>query len=56
MQGNTAESDWSIGKGGGLQFVSGTVSLDTATVAHVTGNTASSGAAYDNIDETYILL
>ena len=44
-----------VGYGGGLYIVGSGVSLDPATVAQVTGNTASSGAAYDNIDGPYKL-
>lgn len=45
-----------FGYGGGLYLAAGTTAaLDTATVAQITGNTASSGAAYDNIVGTYTL-
>jgi hypothetical protein len=44
-----------IGYGGGVYIAATGVSLDAATVAQVTGNTASSGAAYDNIDGSYKL-
>ncbi len=44
------------GEGGGLYLTAGTTAtLDPATVAQVTGNTASSGTAYDNIVGTYTL-
>jgi hypothetical protein len=47
--------DLGVGYGGGVYIAATGVSLDAATVAQVTGNTASSGAAYDNIDGTYKL-
>jgi hypothetical protein len=51
-----ASSALHFGDGGGLYLAAGTTAtLDAATVAQVTGNTASSGAAYDNIDGTYKL-
>ena len=62
---NSAPGD---GQGGGIYIYAGTyaigyqpgyvntyVNLDAATVEQVTGNTASSGAAYDNIVGTYTL-
>jgi hypothetical protein len=42
-----------VGYGGGLYITGNGVSLDAATVAQVTDNTAISGAAYDNIDGPY---
>jgi hypothetical protein len=46
------------GQGGGLYISADgvAVSLDSATVARVTGNTASSGAAFDNIVGPYTLI
>ncbi len=69
VQGNSASAAYTNpGEGGGIatealiysaygyeDVVDTTVSLDTATVAQVTGNTASSGAAYDNIFGPYVL-
>jgi len=43
------------GEGGGIYIYSGTVHVDGATLAQVTGNTASDGAAFDNIVGPYIL-
>jgi hypothetical protein len=56
VQSNSAlNSTGYAAEGGGLYIAGGTVYLDAATVAKVTGNTASSGAAYDNIVGTYTL-
>jgi hypothetical protein len=57
VQGNSALANdpGAIGYGGGVYIAVTGVSLDAATVAQVTGNTASSGAAYDNIDGSYKL-
>jgi hypothetical protein len=53
---NAVQLPGTRGYGGGLYLAAGTTAtLDAATVAHVTGNTAASGAAYDNIDGTYKL-
>jgi len=57
VQGNVAQATGSGygGEGGGVYIsaLPGSVGLDAATVAQVTGNTASSGAAYDDIVGPY---
>jgi hypothetical protein len=46
-----------LGQGGGIYIIPAEtgVSIDAATVAQVTGNTASSGAAFDDIVGPYTL-
>jgi fibronectin-binding autotransporter adhesin len=58
VQGNSALAGGSNkygspGEGGGLFINYGDVTLDAATVKHLSGNTASSGAKYDNIVGPY---
>jgi len=58
VQGNSAGLGPGTCEGGGIYIdtsTAGAVNLDAATVAQVTGNTASSGAAYENIVGPYVL-
>jgi hypothetical protein len=62
VQGNNAQAGTGsgtpgVGEGGGIYNATtgAALLLDSATVAQVTGNTASSGAAFDNIVGPYTL-
>jgi hypothetical protein len=53
--GSGGSGSQATGQGGGIYITTGgiAVSLDSATVAQVTGNTASDGAAFDDIVGPY---